>query len=406
MNKIWNKEDRQDIQNKIILFLISPFIAFLYSLKRINTKSSYIVAFLFSVFFGLAFTVSNVRIEGSSDAISYRINFEQNVKASSFEYYYGLKEFLKFDDGPQDYYFETVCYYVSRVTDNYHVMFMVLAIVLAFFQLKSLRFFTSNIEEKIISYKTLLLLFLFTYIQIYNINGCRFWTAYWIGIYAMLQIFYNNKPQYILLAAITPFFHGAYWFYVGMLFVIYLLKKFDKIWYPLFIISIFVGNIALQLAQDYSDMLPQFLARKADFYTDDDYVKSRGEGGSGFYFVQKFFDTILPIFIDIFILYIYKFRNILAKNDYTLLQVLLVWATVSNFLMSIPSLGGRFFILSYPLIAILAYKLRIQKQINVLISLIPIIFLYFIYMRIVSYVDIVDISFYFSNPLFIIYNNI
>ncbi len=404
MNKNWAKENPVEIKAKIILFLTFPLLAFFYSIKRINTKSSYAIAFLFSVLFGLAYTVSDVRTEGSYDGITYRINFEENKKTAD-EYYNGLKEFFKFDDGPQDYYFETVCYYVSQVTDNYHVMFMVLAIVLAFFQLKSLCFFTSNIEEKSISYKTLLLLFLFTYIQIYNINGCRFWTAYWIGMYALLQIFYNKKPQYILLAAITPFFHGSYWLYVGMLFVIFLLKRFEKVWLTLLIISIFTSSISLQLAQDHSALLPYFLARKIEYYTDSEYIQSIG-AGSGFYFVQLFFDTILPIFINLFVIYIYKFRDKLGENNRTLLQVLLIWATISNFCVSIPSLGNRFFTLTFPIIAILAYKLRTQKVISQLIYFIPIAFMYKIFRLLVDYNEIMDFTFYVSNPFYIIYNSL
>ena len=201
---VWLKENNRDKSLKIILFLLSPFFSFLYALRRMNTKSSYIVFFLFAVFFGMSFTVSNVRgIDGTTDGISYRNAFESYKNVSTSQYYDGLKRFFTFDEGNKDY--DTVAFYVSRITDNYHVMFMFFAAIFAFFQLKTFRFLTTedNFNNSLVC---VLLAFLFTYNQIFNINGMRFWTAAWIGVYSIFQIFLNDNKKYFLLALCTPFF--------------------------------------------------------------------------------------------------------------------------------------------------------------------------------------------------------
>jgi len=50
----WIKEKKYDREVKWILFLISPFIGFIASLKDIKTRSSYMIFFLFFVLFGLS----------------------------------------------------------------------------------------------------------------------------------------------------------------------------------------------------------------------------------------------------------------------------------------------------------------------------------------------------------------
>ncbi|WP_417873710.1 hypothetical protein [Xanthomarina gelatinilytica] len=44
----WQKEEKTDKALKIILFLVSPFIAALYALRNNKTKSSFVVFFLFT----------------------------------------------------------------------------------------------------------------------------------------------------------------------------------------------------------------------------------------------------------------------------------------------------------------------------------------------------------------------
>ena len=122
----WKKESKVNRINKIFLFILSPFFSLLYSLKSINTKSSFVVVFLFSICFGMAFTVSNIRdFNNKNDAVSYRADFEMYCLTDGTEYQRGFNDFISFKGENKDYYFDTVAFYVSRITNNYHVMFFV-----------------------------------------------------------------------------------------------------------------------------------------------------------------------------------------------------------------------------------------------------------------------------------------
>ena len=187
----WPSESKQAKGTKLLLFLISPVLGFLHSLRSMNTKSSYWVFFFFAVCFGMAFSIDayeSASIYSSGiDAGRYRLEFEKSSNMTSQEFFRDLNSFMQFDDGDKDLYYITMVYLVSRFTHNYHFLFMAFAIVFAFFQLKSLRLLTQH-EQFENSLFFLILAFFFTWNQIFNINAMRFYTAAWIGVYAIFQI--------------------------------------------------------------------------------------------------------------------------------------------------------------------------------------------------------------------------
>lgn len=402
---VWQKENRYDKAAKIVLFLISPFFSFLYSLRTMNTRSSYVVFFLFAVFFGMSFSVGNIRTEGSIDGISYRAYFEEYKYISANYYFEGLNEFLTFDEGKKDYYFDTVAFYVSRITDNYHVMFMVFAIIFAFFSLKTLKLFITD-NKFDISFASFILAYLFMANQIFNINGMRFWTAAWVGVYALFQIFGKKNKRYFLLLLVTPFFHGSFWIFIAVVVLAYLLMRFDKVWAVLFFISFFVGSIAVELLQETSDLLPAFMQRMIASYTDPEYIQSRSEGGTGFYWVQRLFSTLVRFYMNFMVyLFIRNSKTIKANpKSKSFYLFLLVYMTFVNFTMAVPSLGGRYMILAYPIIAyIWLVNFKGVKYKKFLYAM-PVIFWFSFYGWIGRYLTVLDFEFFVSSPFYLIYN--
>lgn len=403
---VWLKEDNRDIADKIILFVISPFLAFLYSLQRIKTKSSYVVFFLFSVCFGLSFTIDSGKSESMQfDGASYREKFEQYGNTTNHEYYSGLKEFFSFDEGAKDYYFDTVAFYVSRFTDNYHVMFMLFAVVFAFFSLKSFKFLTSE-DNFNTTLACFILAYLFMINQIFNINGVRFWTAAWVAVFVIFQIFRNGNKKYFLLALLTPFIHGSYWVFIGVLLLAYFFKRYEKLWAVLFIISFFVSNISVEMVRGIIDALPPFLGKMALSYTDQEYIELRNAAGTGFWWIRVLFKYLVMIYINIIIFLFINDRRQITSNPKTknLFLFLLVWMTFTNFTMPIPALGSRFVQLSYPLIAyIWLVNFKGVKYQSVLYAM-PFVFswnIFWMFYR--EYPTVLQLDFYYSSPLYMIY---
>lgn len=402
---VWQKENNEDKGIKIILFLVSPFLALLFSLRTLRTKSSFIVIFLFSIFFGLAFTVDTGKTsENSIDGASYRERFEQYNFVTNSDFYNGLSEYLTFEKGSKDYYFDTVVFYVSRFTSNYHIMFMVFSLVFTFFALKSLKFFVLE-RSYSTSFTCFILLYLFMINQIFNINGVRFWTAAWVGVYSILQIFKNGRYKYFLLLACTPFFHGAFWIFIGITIIAYFSKNFYKLWTILFFVSFLVSTISVDLVRNSIDLFPTFIVKMAESYTDESYIQERANSGTGFFWIATIFNFLVRVYMNFLVWLFIKNSKEIINNTKTkyLFSFLLVLMVFVNFTMAIPSLGGRYMLLSYPIIAYIWLVVFKGRKYDKVLYAMPFIFSFSFYIQIVLYNKVLDPIFYFSNPIYLLY---
>lgn len=397
-NSIIKIKQRDDIIIKIVLFLISPFLSFLYSLRTMNAKSSYVIFFLFSILFGLAFTVAGNRYDAVYyiDGIFYRMNFEEYVRSSYFDFANDWREYISFKGDIKDFYFNTIAFGISRVTDNYHVMFAVFAVVFAFFQLKCLSFFTKekNYQNCIF---TLILALIFTWNQIFNINGVRFNTAAWIYVYCVFQLFLNNDKRYIVLLLFTPFVHAAFFVYTFFILVVYYLKGFSKFWKVAFVISFFVSSVSTILVKYVGAFLPDVLS---DFV--DSYTSGSGEASSIIVTssISGFLISISSIYVNFLILWlVIKYQEQEEKSANSIYSAFLILATLMNFFSPISSLGGRMIMMVYPLLAYVWLMYFGTKKYKWMIFLFPMVMIITLRTRYQQYRMVTDTSFWFSNPI-------
>lgn len=391
-------EDRTDVVIKIITFVISPFLSFLYSLRTMNTKSSYVVFFLFSVLFGLAFTVAGTRDEAVYyiDGIFYRMDFEKYCGSNYDNFVLDWKEYISFSGDIKDFYFNAIAYWVSRVTNNYHVMFAVFAVFFAFFQLKSLSFFTKekNYQNCIL---TLILALIFTWNQIFNINGVRFNTAAWIYVYCVFQLFLNNDKRYIVLLLFTPFVHAAFFVYTFFLLLVYYLKGFSKFWKVAYVISFFVSSLSTILIQYVGAFLPDVLSGFVDSYTSGSREASSIIVTSS---ISGFLISISSIYVNFLILWlVIKYQEQEDKSANNIYSAFLILATLMNFFTPISSLGGRMVLMVYPLLAYVWLMYFGTKKYKWMIFLFPMVMIITLRTKYQQYRMVTDTSFWFSNPI-------
>ena len=338
--------------NSILLFWLSPVLGIIEAFKNLKSKQARIVVFLFCLCFGFCFSVSTNRIDGSADGISMRIEFEKNKDLTTTQFTTVLSDYFEFDTGVQDIYIVTMSYLVGRVTDNYHFFFLALAFVFAFFQLKCLRYFVKE-ENFTNSTICIILTCFFLWNNIYNINGARFWTAAWIGLYCAFRLFYDKKPLYLLLAACLPIVHASYAAFPIMLLIGYFFQNFKNPLIVMFCISwvfsIIAEDIQIQLFANID--LPYVIGKKVEYYSDQEYIQNLYQG-TGFNWVGVLFKTIVRHYVSLLILLIaLNEKRINNKKAIPVVRFMLVLVTIANFGMFIPTFGRRFFIVNYALVA-------------------------------------------------------
>lgn len=404
----WQKEISSDIVGKILGFLISPFLGGVISIRRINTKSSFIIFFLFAVIFGLSFETSIGKDETHrGDAAQYRYKFEYYSEISKGDMSDIITAYSTFEDGEtRDIYVPFMSFVTSRISRNYHIFFALLACVFSLIMLKSLKFFTNELPERK-NLSVLILLYLFALSNsIFNINGCRFWTAAWLAVYSMFQIFLNGNRRYYLLAAITPMIHASYWFFLGILTITFFLRNNLRLWKILFFLSFILSSISMELIVDASDYLPpalQFLVER--------YTESEHEVKNNLYQVLSRMFDFAGMAVRVYMVYLLmSHEKIVMNNPKTqrLYPLILVFMSICQFVMPIPSLGKRYIVLSLPLLAYVWYitfeKQAKYRNVLVLYMCTSIMDVYELLMDYLMYS--VPISFYYTSPVYLIFNNI
>lgn len=150
---LFQLEINRDIAKKVFLFLISPFLGFLVALKRMNTRSSFTVFFLFAVFFGMCFTTSVGKDElNRGDAAAYRYRFEQYRYFNAADISDVFQGFTSMQDSKtRDIYVPLMSFAVAKVSENYHVFFAFLAMVMSVFMLLSFKFLVGEEAFKYLS---------------------------------------------------------------------------------------------------------------------------------------------------------------------------------------------------------------------------------------------------------------
>ena len=380
-----------------ILFWFSPVLGLIEAFRDLKSKQARLVVFGFCLCFGLCFTVGSDRAEGSLDGISMRQEFEESKDISAGQFANYLSEYFEFDTGDQDIYIVAVSYLVGRLTDNYHYFFLTLALVFAFFQLKCLKYFVKEdyFNSSIIC---IILSCLFLWNNIFNINGARFWTASWIGLYCVFRIFYDKKPQYLILSLLTPMVHASFVVFPVVLLLGILLGKLDKFWAVLFVISWIFSVFAtdFQINPFKNIELPFLIEKKVEAYTDRDFIESLTKG-TGFYWVSLLFSILSRHFIDLLILLIaINIKKVSSESAKSIVRMMIVLATLANFGMIVPTLGGRFFSVN---IALVAYSFLVSfgdKKYKALILALPLVWFMNLFHLAVNVMSVLDLGFLLS----------
>lgn len=368
--------NNKNTTHKYFLSLINPFISAIISLRDIRDGVSHRTLYLWFLIFGIGFCA----LDESADSFRYVEDFIIEHRYSWAQYLEIVREWFTFESNIKDIYTLTVNVFVGHFSDNYHWAFFIYAVIFGFFYIKSLRIFIKN--EKISkNYVFYSLLFMFCFSNpIFNINGVRFWTAAWIGVYVALKLFLEKDYKKLPLLLLLPLIHGTSVIWIVIMGVALLLQRFQSLSIIIYVASAFVTATSyLNILSDFSDLLPQFMQNQIWSYTESDMALERLAGQSEYGAAYADFLMALPKYFQILmcILLILK-RNVINRDKYAgrLLSVMLALAAITNFLSGIPSMG-RFQVLVIPfLIVVWANNYKIMSKYDRLFIIVPLVYAY------------------------------
>lgn len=405
--RCWAKENYENINIKFVALIINPIIVFILALRNLKSKISFVLLFLLSIIFGSSFTVTNIRTDKNNfDGIEYRIEFEDYIEKTTSDFVRNFNNYINFT-GDTDFFDDTLYFIVSRITDNYHVMFMLLAIIFSFFLLKTLKMFVfeENFRNNLVCF---ILLYLFLSNQIININMFRFYIAMWVSIYAIFKFFLYKKYYYIFILAFVPFIHASFFLLYILIPSFLLMRKIILLKY-IFFFSIVASGVSVELLQQTTEFLPDTLGLKVLAYTDENYMYTINESGSGLIWVKRLFETISVGYINllVFMMVCNYQKHIFHTRYHTLFLFLVILMSFVNFTLFIPSVGSRFIMMALPLIAYIWLTCFSDKRFNKYIYGLGVLFVFhaifpfniYQFPCLRFYTQLLEPSFWFNSPL-------
>lgn len=366
----------KDIGNKFIIFLLNPFISAILSFKNIRDGASHLFLYLWFLTFGIGFCALNEM----ADSFRYVEEFLVEANYSWAQYLNEVSEWLTFESNIKDIYTLTVNVFVGKFSNNYHWTYLIYAAVFGFFYIKSLKIFLryDRVTNNLVFYA---LLFMFCYSNpIFNINGVRFWTAAWIGVYVALNAFVKKDYKKLPFLLLLPIVHGSSVIWIGIMVVAWLLQRFQLFTILMYIASAFVSAVSyFDVLSDYSYLFPQFIQNQIWAYTESEMALERLAGISQYGKAYADFLIALPFYFQILmcILLILN-RKKINKDRYAgrLMNIMLAMAAITNVLSGIPSMG-RFQALVVPfLIIVWAYNHDILSKYDKYFYAVPIVYAY------------------------------
>lgn len=389
-----------------IFFCISPIMGFVYALTHIKERVSFVVFFLFSVVWGLSFSVPVVRGDGVDvDGTTYRNYFEDVACVNDWKYWYeGLLSFVSLEGEYKDYYMETLSFIGSSITINYHIMFMMAAIIFAFFQLKNLKFLVldKNFE---LCFATICLLYMFNGFHVMGLNALRFPTASCIFQFVVLNYYILNDKRPLLILLFLPFIHGAFFFVVPLFFLLNYLKEFYHFWLCLFFVGIVFSTLFQFLIPYLESVVPSFLYHYIEHEVGEDamshYEEATLSRSSGH--ISMLFATISSIYSNILVLILlYQSRKCkLRDNMNSLFLFYISFMSLSTIIGFIPYASGRFRGMLIPLFVILwVHIIDRDSKINNVLYLFPLCEAYNLVLTGYLYFRLTNPFFWFMPPVF------
>ena len=360
------------------VFLFSPLLALIISIKNYKEVWAKNIVLLFSAFYGFMFVIGNA----GSDINRYKARFEKQIDLKI-----SLSEYIKllFKEDNLDFLQPLLSYIVSNFTSDFRIFLLLIGLIFGFFLSRNIWYVISTVNNKPRWFSILfILVFSFIY-AIWDMNVMRFTLAAHIFFYGVFNVLVRKNNWGYLFALISIFMHFSFMIPL-FLFILYKLlgSNYVKIYFVLFIFSFFTSELNLSVVKEQSSILPQNYIEKSDDYLNEDYKEKREELNSNKNFRGKFYQSSLKWSVGVLMTFVYfkrnKKRNVNLNVEKDLLSFCLFFLGVFNILSSIPSMN-RFQFLSYlftfPLFCMHFSKFTKSKDIRIIYLVLPLILFYF-----------------------------
>jgi len=304
----------QSTDNNILLVILWPFAGLVSALRNWRQPWAMNVFWGVCIFLGaIQIFQPNGEVLGSAaDGGRYVLSLQDmHRNVTSFS---EVSKYF-FDGHTNDVFADTLTYLISRITDNGHFFFMVLAVIFGFFYSRNVWYVLRMIPESTYRYFGILIAALFLVCPIWEINGVRMWTALHIFVYGALPFLVEGDKKKLLWCAVSLLVHQA--FILPLLIIILFAFLPQRFLYNnsflitifvVYLVSLTVNSLNLTELNGYLQrILPSYYDYRIEMYIDEAAQANR---------LEATMQTSLYV-------------TILTKLKYYVIQVLIILSFVS-----------------------------------------------------------------------------
>ena len=281
--------NKKNSTTALILTLVFPFGGLIYTLNHWREKWAKNSFWLACIYLGAVLiywpegTILGQGADGGRYVLKLMEMYGSNITLSQI-----LGQYLV-DQHTMDLYQPLMTYFISRFTDNGHVLFAVFAFVFGFFYSRNIWYVLERLPEKKLGGLFILVTLYFLICPITQINGVRMWTALHVFVYGMMPYLLERDRSKLWWILLTPFIHFSYLYVAlfAMAFFIlpYRLKTSGGLMLYLalvfFIVTIFVNTFNLDavggMLAEYSS---EAYENRIEGYISQDYADARADAAS------------------------------------------------------------------------------------------------------------------------------
>ena len=349
----------------LIAFCIWPLLTLIYSLVNLKNKSYKFIIPLFSAFSGYSFQVNY-----GSDAHTILQIFKVFDTHNLIDYI--IYRFIGIETGGIEIYILLLTVIVKIfLFGDPNIFLLIQGLIVGY--IISL-FITYLYREYLFSSFKSIALIIYSFFFIYyislivSING-RFWTAYWVYILLLYLYCKSSDFKFLLYASLVILIHQGMVFTILISFVYFITQKFyfrNQLYYLLLLFSFIYSSSGFQLFHEAGTLVDNTYSAQVLSYTykplSDEDIASLLNQYSWFITFQVPFLFYTLIFSLVYFRFISKIQ--FNKSTESLYLFILLFISFRNFTISIPSLGGRYQIISCSLILMLLLSLSINNYIK------------------------------------------
>lgn len=324
-----------------LLFLIWPFGTVWFSLINYNAKWTKNIVWLFVIFYGYTFVLSNDTMDANRIKEKFEVFTYFNFNLNEFISYYFIQNSSAIDV------LQPVVFYItSKFTSDFNVLMAVLAAILGFFYSRNLSYLLDKSDSNV-KLTSIIFLWMFMFvIGFWEINAFRFWTASLMYFYAVTPSVYENDNKKLWFVLLACLLHFSFLFPLVVFLCFKIFKNKSALYFWFFVFSFLFTLLNVGMIGDFMlKIFPSNFHNKISAYASEARVDEVAGNVRSISSYLRFF--MFVIINGFFVLFYFSYKELIKDDDklYSLFNFCLLFLGAANFISIIPS-GGRFLLVS------------------------------------------------------------